>query len=282
MTKDNARDYIDAHVHVWTADVKKYPLASGFTIRDMKPAAYLPEDLMRDAQKNGVNRIVLVQMSYYGFDNSFMLDTIRESPQVFRGVAVIDRRGKSPDAEMRKLAEEGVRGFRLYPGEIDSASASGEEGLSKMFRCAAEERLGLCLLINPDELPAVSQQCQKFPDAPVIIDHLARIGMGSPINESDVRALCALAKSPQVRVKVSAFYALGRAKPHHQDLAPLIRHVYEAFGAQRLMWGSDCPFQLMDETYEDSVSLIRDRLEFISDDDKDWILRRSAEAFFFQ
>jgi predicted TIM-barrel fold metal-dependent hydrolase len=61
---------------------------------------------------------------------------------------------------------------------------------------------------------------------------------------------------------------------------PLIKRVYEAFGPKRLIWGSDCPFQTREESYEDSVSLIRDRLGFLSVEDKEWMLRRSAEEFF--
>jgi predicted TIM-barrel fold metal-dependent hydrolase len=82
-------------------------------------------------------------------------------------------------------------------------------------------------------------------------------------------------------VKVSAFYALGKRNPPHLDLGPLIKRVYEAFGPDRLMWGSDCPFQTDKETYEDSISLIRDRLDFITPEGKKWILRRTAEKFFF-
>jgi predicted TIM-barrel fold metal-dependent hydrolase len=115
-----------------------------------------------------------------------------------------------------------------------------------------------------------------------VIDHLARIGAAGPITESDVKALCALSRHRQVRVKVSAFYALGAKKPPHLDLAPLVKRVYEAFGPQRLMWASDCPFQVVGETYEDSISLVRDHLDFLSAEDNEWILRRSAEDLFFR
>ena len=47
------------------------------------------------------------------------------------------------------------------------------------------------------------------------------------------------------------------------------------------MWASDCPFQVVDHTYEDSVALIRDRLDFLSEADKEQILRKTAEDFFF-
>jgi hypothetical protein len=48
------------------------------------------------------------------------------------------------------------------------------------------------------------------------------------------------------------------------------------------MWGSDCPFQVQSEAYADGVSLVRDHLAFLSPEDKDWILRRTAEEAFFQ
>src|SRR6266545_4484113 len=79
---------IDAHVHVWTNDFAKYPLAQGFTPAQMKPPVFLPEEILRHARPSGVDRIVLIQMSYYRFDNSYMLDAIRRRPRVFRGIAI--------------------------------------------------------------------------------------------------------------------------------------------------------------------------------------------------
>ena len=78
-------------------------------------------------------------------------------------------------------------------------------------------------------------------------------------------------------VKVGAFYALGKKTPPYLDLAPLIRRVVQAFGAERCMWESDCPFQVVRDRYADSVALVRDRLDFLSPDDRDWLLRRTAE-----
>src|SRR5579863_8570423 len=104
MVEKRRGNYIDAHVHVWTSDVRKYPLRPGAKIQDMNPATFPPAEILRHARPSGVNRIVLVQMSFYGFDNSFMLNAIRKSPRVFRGIAVVDRKGKAPDVQMRKLA----------------------------------------------------------------------------------------------------------------------------------------------------------------------------------
>jgi hypothetical protein len=48
------------------------------------------------------------------------------------------------------------------------------------------------------------------------------------------------------------------------------------------MWGSDCPYQVQKETYEDGITLVRDHLDFLSAEDKQWILRRTAEETFFR
>jgi predicted TIM-barrel fold metal-dependent hydrolase len=60
--------FIDAHVHVWTEDVAHYPLAAGYKKEEMKPASFTPEELFKHSKPAGVDRINLIQMSYYGFE----------------------------------------------------------------------------------------------------------------------------------------------------------------------------------------------------------------------
>ena len=185
-------NFVDAHVHIWTDDFKKYPLAQGFSPQEMAPRVFSYDDILHYAKPNGVNRVVLVQMSYYGFDNSYMLDAIRRLPGVFRGIAVVDWNSSDLEAKMQELAQHGVRGFRMYPPNVPAETCLEGEGLDRMFRCGAKENLAMCLLINPDALPAVRRRCENFPDTPVVIDHLARIGMAGPITEQrHSGALCA-------------------------------------------------------------------------------------------
>src|SRR4030095_11178921 len=67
-------NYIDAHVHVWTPDTAHYPLAASFKKEDMKPPSFTPQDLFKHSKPAGVTRINLIQMIFYGFDNSYLLD----------------------------------------------------------------------------------------------------------------------------------------------------------------------------------------------------------------
>ncbi len=274
--------YIDAHVHVWTDDFQKYPLPPGVKREQMPLPRFLPEDILRLARPSEVSRVVLVQISFYRFDNRFMLDVIRRQPETFCGIAMVDWNAPVPDEAMRELMRTHVRGFRIRALGAPAATWLEGEGLERMFRCGAKERLAICPLLDPEHLPALAQMCAKFPDTPVIIDHLARIGANSPVRDEDVAALCSLARHKNVMVKLSGFNVLGAKKPPHLDLAPVIRRVHEAFGAQRLMWASDSPFQTLKETYEDSIGLIRDRLNFLAAEDKEWMLRRTAEEFFWR
>ena len=83
-------------------------------------------------------------------------------------------------------------------------------------------------------------------------------------------------------VKLSAFYALGKKQSPYTDLGPMIQKLVNAFGSQRLMWATDCPYQVQgSHTYADSIALIRDKLPFLRDEDRSWILSKTAEKVFF-
>lgn len=275
--------HIDAHVHVWTPDTTRYPLAKGFTKeKDMTPASFTPQKLFAHCRPHDVARIVLIQMNFYEFDNRYMLDAIAEHRGVFSGVAIVDETKADARETMKQLADKGVRGFRLYTDKAKAQAWSESAGMKAMWSYAADAGLAICLLANPDALPAVDRMCKAHPKTRVVLDHFARIGMKGPVQQGDLDNLCRLADHRHTYVKTSAFYALGAKKPPYTDLAPLIRRLRDTYGAQRLMWASDCPFQVMDgHTYADSIALIRDRLDFLSADDKAWMLTKTAEKVYF-
>ena len=239
--------YIDAHSHIWTPDLAHYPLAEGFTVEGMKPPSFTAEELLAHCRPAGVGRVNLIQMSFYEFDNSYMLDMIKLYPERFVGTAIVDPLGPAPGLAMRGLLPKGVRAFRIAPNysKLPPARWLEPEGYAAMFAAAARTGQVLSCLIDPRAFAEVDRMCTRFPEAPVIIDHLGRIGTSGTIASQDVDALCALAKHSKLLIKVGAFYALGKQTPPYLDLAPLIQRVVAAFGARRCMWESDCPFQVV-------------------------------------
>ncbi len=283
LSSSGKGNWIDAHVHVWTPDVAKYPLARGYAVSDMRPPSFTPEQLFAHCKPEGVNRIVLIQMSYYQTDNRYMLDMIRTHPGVFSGVAIVDHHAGDVAATMRSLVQQGVRGFRISAGKEKNLSDwLGSPGMATLWKTAAELKVSVCPLINPDTLPLLDKMCEWYPDTSVVIDHFARLGMAGPPKAEEVQNLLRLARHARTHVKASAFYALGAKKAPYLDMGPLIRQVRDAFGPQRVMWASDCPFQVEHgHNYHHSIALIRDRLDFLTDQDKAWMLRGTAEKVFF-
>ena len=274
--------FVDAHVHVWPKVSDDYPLASEYKPNDVVPNSFTPSELFNTCRPSFVQRVVLIQMSFFGFDNRYMLDSIAQYPKYLAGVAIVDHQAKDVAEVMTNLRAKGVRGYRLYANAANVAGWGSTPGIHTMFSAAAQTNQSICLLSDPEALPGIDAMMAKYPDTTVVIDHFSRIGMKGDVSKSDLENLCRLARFRNVYVKTSAFYALGSKKSPYKDLLPMIRTLRDAFGAKRLMWGSDCPYQVQaPHTYGDSIALIRDHADFLSDEEKRSILAGTAESLFF-
>lgn len=286
---------IDSHVHVWTGDTQKYPLAPGFTKEHLWLPSYTPDDILKEARGLGVTRLNLVQMTWYGLDHSYIQDIIAKDPKHFVGTgivpAVADVSGPSPDDTMIALSKRGIVAFRVRGRAARPALGDGPQwldhpGYEKMFQAGAKHNLALSFLMGIADLPELDRMCGRFPETPVIIDHLCGIGARGRFPEDEIRALCGMAKHRRLMVKIGAFYARGA--PPYLDCLPLIRRVVEAFGPDRCMWETDCPLtrpgvaqSSPPHTYEASLAIIRDHADFLSKTDKKKILIKTAENLFF-
>ncbi|MBI1349050.1 amidohydrolase family protein [bacterium] len=273
---------IDAHCHIWTPDTERFPLAPGHRRANMEPASFTVEELMKQMQGVNVDKVVLIQMSFYGYDNSYMLKAIADHPDKFRGVAVIEQDEGDPTELMKQLKKQGCSGFRIYPKDRQFKTWLSSDTMHTMWKVGAAEHLNMCCLMDTNGLPALDQMCRMYPQTPVVIDHMCRIGVTGEIVESELQALCDMARHRNVTVKVSAFYALGKKSPPYTDLGPMIEKLLTAFGPERLMWASDGPYQMQPpHSYKASVELIRDGLSFLKPTDKEWLLAKTAERVFY-
>ena len=270
--------FIDAHSHIWTTDVKRFPLALGKTVADLKPRSFTPEKLIALGKTEDVTRHVLISHGpYHGFNNDYYVFAAKKYTGVFAIVGAMDPRLDLIPARMIANHQLGITGYRILPNNnTDWLQAAP---MQTMWRTGAAERIAMCPLIDPKYVAGLGPMCKTFPDTTVVIDHCARIDTR---HETELNDLCALAKHKKVHVKISAFYAFGKKQPPYDEQIPKIKRLFEAFGPRRLMWASDCPYQLGgDNTYAASIGLVRDRLDFVSAEDKQWILRRTAEKVFF-
>ena len=135
--------------------------------------------------------------------------------------------------------------------------------------------------IDAEDLLAIQRLCAIFPATPVVIDHCARIRAGTFSAADQLQQLCELAAFPNTYVKLSGFYYLA-AEPSYLSLLPMIRRLCDAFGPQRMMWGSDSPFQIEPpHNYDAAIELIADHFECADAAEREWLLWRTAEGLFF-
>ena len=165
--------FIDAHVHIWTDDFEKYPLAQGFRAEEMAPRVFTPTTASPHHTGKGIQGgsgsdelLRFGQLLHAGGDPR-AAGSLRGWP-----CRLDERRRREEHAG---AGAEGVSGFRIFPQNVPAETCLEGDGLDRMFRCAAQENLVLCLLVNPEALPAVARRCAGFPDTPVVIDHLARL-----------------------------------------------------------------------------------------------------------
>lgn len=180
---------------------------------------------------------VLVQPSFLGTDNSYMVAALRRLPDRLRGIAVV--RPEIEDAAMRALDEAGCVGARLnLIGRPDPAFKTAE-WQAHLHRLAA---FGWQIEVQAEaaRLPRLLPPLLAA-GLHVVVDHFGRPDMTQGIGDPGFRFLLHAAESRRVWVKLSGAYRLGRSARGEEiarQAAPLL---LAHFGAGRLLWGSDWP-----------------------------------------
>ena len=295
---DKTARIVDAHIHVWSPDRKKYPLAPGFTPDDLWLPSFTPDDHFQYSRRVGKIRLNLVQMTWYGLDHSYILDLIASDPDTYTGTGIVsalsDVSLPDPGKAMLALAGGGIRAFRVRGGKTGRSVAFGRlsrwldyPGYESMFKAGAEHNLALSFLMGFEDLPDLNRMCRRFPETPIILDHLCGVRIRDGIwPEDEIHALCHMARYPRIMVKLGPFHALGNGQAPYLDLLPLIERVVDAFGPERVMWESDSggPIHMEnpERDFAASIALIHDHADFLGDTDKEQILVNTAADFFFR
>ena len=287
-------DIVDAHIHVWSPDLDRYPLAPGFTTEDLWHPSFTPDDHLAYSKQVGHVRINLVQMTWYGLDHSYIIYLIASDPDTFVGTGIVpgvsDVSLADPGLQIKALADHRIYSFRVRGGGAQPQWGQREDWLNQdgyvnMFATGAAEDLAISFLAGPDDLHEIDRMCERFPETPVIIDHVGGVRIRDGVFQEDqMQTLCRLGRHPRVMVKIGPIHGLGDGNAPYEDLLPMIRRVVDAFGPNRCMWESDSggPIEMKDPQtdFVASIDLIREA-DFLNPSDRDWILGGTADAFFF-
>jgi L-fuconolactonase len=261
---------IDAHVHVFERN-PQFPFAPA-----ARPPAEdaTPEKLIALMRANGVARTVIIQVIHYKWDNSFLLSVLKRYPTLFHGVCRVDPEDPAAPDALSRLNEEGFRGVRLSP----AADATGDwiRGplMPPLWRRCSELKVPMTVLVPATRLRDLVPLIEANPELTVVIDHMA----DCPLDRPDLlQHLLDLARSPRVFVKISDMWSLSKLPYPYADAQHQVKRLLERFSAQRLMWATNWPVSLAQLPYARIVELYRDHMNFLTREEREAILGKTAQ-----
>jgi L-fuconolactonase len=265
----NSNVKIDAHQHFWKYD----PVRGAWMTPEMYKIQrdFMPEDLQPVLEQNGVDGCVLVQVDQSEDENDFMLDLARDHDFIKGIVGWVDLR--HPDVEQRlehykKYPK--LRGFRhILQGEHDRAfmlSPSFKRGIALLER----HDYTYDILIYPDQLGYTRDFVGSFPDQRFVLDHIAKPHIKDRyITDEWKDAIRAVAAHKNVYCKISGM--VTEADWHHwkpEHFRVYLDTIVEAFGVDRIMYGSDWPVCLVAASYQQVLQIVQDYFAPFSETDK--------------
>jgi predicted TIM-barrel fold metal-dependent hydrolase len=236
---------IDTHAHAFTLDAE---LARGRRYTPDRAASI--QDYLAQLDRAGVAQGVLVQPSFLGTDNRYLLDCLMAWPERLRGIAVIDP--SFDDNAMAAMSAAHVVGLRLNLLGQDHGFAA-EPQWQRLFGRAREHDWQIEIHTTGKEIPFLLSALWPS-GAKIVIDHFGRPDPAAGLADPGLRAVLEKADSGRIFIKLSGPY---RCEGQPELYA---RAYLDTLGAQRLIWGSDWPWTQHHEgmTYAKSLGWLSD------------------------
>lgn len=253
-------DAIDTHTHVyrtpWPETMPQKQREAAFA----RPC--LPEDLIPAALAAGVGGVVVVEASPDLEDNQWLLDLAAKEPFILGVVGRIDPAAADFERHLTRFASDRCfRGIRIAQGELEAGLAAGREFVRRCH-LLADRGLALDVLGGPGVIGAAARLAAEVPELTIVIDHAGNLRIDGNAPPRDWQEMVeAAAKRPNVRCKVSALVENTAKKPAPLEMdyyVPVLDALWTAFGADRLLFGSNWPIWSRQHSYADVCGVVRD------------------------
>jgi len=244
---------------------------------------FLPiESLEFEMNQAGVDAVVLIQHGGT-YNNDYLFEEAGKRGDRFKVVVMIDPEDSDPLGTLEKLAEQGAVGVRIAPDGAFNALSNQTD----MWRRAGELGLVISSLGDAKRFSASSfkKTIDDCPDTQIVIEHLAGVGIADE-PYADYKSALECASRPNTTIKVPGLGEITKRPPRllpdfrFDNIPPLFEMAYEAFGANRMMWGSDYPPSAGREGYGNTLEGVRSHPAFANGDDIDWVLGKTAARVF--
>jgi predicted TIM-barrel fold metal-dependent hydrolase len=238
---------VESHIHLFADDPAQFPYNSA----SYKPQRAPLEEYVRFVREAQIDHAVIVHPEPYQDDHHYLEYCFAHEPSAgfFKGTCLFDPIDPETPKRMQALVQRNagrivaLRIHETHPAGTPSTKTGlirdrdlRDPQLAVTWRAGHE--LGLAIQIHciPHYAVPISELAAKFPETPIILDHLARPGQGTP---EEYEQVLKLAKLSHVYMKYSStgVESASREPFPHPDAKPLVKRVYEAFGADRMIWG---------------------------------------------
>lgn len=271
---------IDAHQHFWQYE----PVRDSWIGEDMSAIRrdFMPEDLWPVLQENGIDGCITVQSDQSEAENVFQLKNAKAHAFIKGVVGWVDFRSPALKENLEELSRHHkLKGFRhVLQGEAQR-DLMLEPFFTQGIGLLAKHRFTYDLLIFPDQLAFVAELAGRFPDQPFVLDHIAKPRIKEGLIDPWCEDIKALARCPNVYCKLSGL--VTEADWLHwrpEDFRPYLDLVVDAFGTDRILFGSDWPVCLVAASYSNMRSILDDYFKDFSADEQRKFWGQNAQTFY--
>lgn len=271
---------IDAHQHFW----HYHPVRDTWITEEMAVLRhnFLPKDLHRIFEENGVEGCISVQADQSEEETEFLL-SLAEKHDFIRGVVGwIDLRDTSLDARLEAYSErKHLCGFRHI--------VQGEPDVNFLLREDFQQGIGQLndygftydILVYPHQLGAVLEFVRRFPEQPFVIDHLAKPYVRDGFIDGWSVLMQEIGRCENVYCKVSGLVTEADWERWHlNDFIPYLDVVFEAFTPDRLMFGSDWPVCRLAAAYDEVLGVVVQYAAHLDQAEQEKLFYKNALEFY--
>jgi L-fuconolactonase len=254
---------IDAHQHYWSLRRGDY---AWLTPRETALYRdFTPKHLSQELAQCAVHATVVVQAAPTESESRFLLNLTRRHPSIAGVVGWVDFEANDVAERITNLVREGqgmLKGLRPMVQDISDPGWLDRPGLDAAFEAMILHDLAFDALVTPKHLGATARRLRRHPQLRAIVDHA-----GKPdISSADLEPFWAaqieqLARDTKVYCKLSGLLTQANQGAGIDELDAVVAHVFDCFGVERLMWGSDWPVVTLRASYREwlemSLELVR-------------------------
>ncbi|MGO4729422.1 amidohydrolase family protein [Paenibacillus sp. 2KB_22] len=271
---------LDAHQHFWEYNIAEY----GWIGEEMKAIrqSFNPQDLEPILAQSGMDGCIAVQARQSLTETQWLLELADQYEFIKGVVGWVDLCSEDVRNQLELLASNPVlKGVRHVIQDEPDLQYVLREDFQRGISLLKEYDLAYDLLVSKEQLPYAVELVKAFPEQRFVLDHLAKPDIKSGILSPWQEALESLAAQPNAYCKLSGIVTEADwANWTPSDFTSFLNIAIEAFGAERLMFGSDWPVSNLAASYSDVYGLIKSHIHSLSVSDQQMILGGTCAAFY--